>query len=68
MSAVFPFDEASARVFGQLKAVLQSSHNLIEDLDLQIASIALRNEATLVTHNTRHFRRITALTLDDWIS
>ncbi len=34
--------------------------------DLMIASIALANEATLVTHNVREFSRVTGLLIDDW--
>jgi tRNA(fMet)-specific endonuclease VapC len=34
--------------------------------DLQIAAIALANELTLVTHNTREFSRIQGIKLEDW--
>ena len=34
--------------------------------DLLIASIALANGLTLVTHNTREFGRIGGLSLEDW--
>ncbi len=64
---ILPFDEVSARNFGQLKASLQTSGILIEDLDLQIASIVLHHSGTLVTHNTKHFRRINGLALEDWL-
>jgi tRNA(fMet)-specific endonuclease VapC len=33
---------------------------------LQIAAIALANDLTLVTHNTREFARIDGLRLVDW--
>jgi tRNA(fMet)-specific endonuclease VapC len=64
---ILPFDEASARIFGLVKAQLQSAGHPIEDLDLQIASVALRYRAALVTHNQRHYRRVPALTLEDWM-
>jgi len=35
--------------------------------DLWIASHALATGATLVTHNTKEFRRITGLKLEDWV-
>ena len=34
--------------------------------DLQIAAIALANNLTLVTHNTREFRRVDGLQVEDW--
>jgi tRNA(fMet)-specific endonuclease VapC len=64
---VLPFDEPSARVFGLIKADLQRSSLLIEDLDLQIASVCLRHQATLVTHNTRHYQRVPQLVFEDWL-
>jgi len=64
---ILPFDEAAARRFGALKAVLEQAGNRLADLDLQIASIALANDLPLITHNTRHFTRIPSLQLDDWL-
>ncbi len=39
---------------------------MIGPYDLQIASIAIANGGTLVTHNTREFSRIPGLNLEDW--
>lgn len=61
------FDDASARIFGELKAKLEIAGNPIEDLDLQIASIALRHNVPLVTHNQKHFKRVPNLKLEDWL-
>ncbi len=65
---ILPFDEASARRFGQLKADLESKGEKLADLDLQIASIALENNLPLVTNNTDHFRRIEGLELENWLT
>jgi len=67
---VLPYDEWSARRFGQLKAQLEISGEVISDLDLQIASIALDQDVVLVTHNQKHFSRLTELAgliLEDWL-
>jgi len=64
---VLPFDEASARRFGNLKAELEARGEPLDDLDLEIASIALENNLTLVTNNTDHFKRIKGLELENWI-
>ena len=68
---ILPYDESSARRFGQLKAQLEMMGEVISDLDLQIASIALEQDAAFVTHNQKHFSRLTnlaGLVLEDWIA
>jgi len=68
---ILPYDEWSARRFGQLKAQLEQAGEIISDLDLQIASIALDHDAVLVTHNQKHFSRLTSmagLVLEDWLA
>ena len=58
-------DDAALR-FGQLRADLHRQGKPIGPYDLQIAAIALANDLTLVTHNTREFSRINGLRLIDW--
>ena len=60
------FSDAAALLFGQIRAHLQSKGNPIGPYDLQISAIALANDLTLVTHNTREFSRIDGLRLADW--
>jgi tRNA(fMet)-specific endonuclease VapC len=66
---VLPYDETAARHFGQLKAHMETAGEIIGDLDLQIASIAIANQAPLVTHNQRHFAWLEdeGLLLEDWL-
>ncbi len=61
-----PFDDASALIFGRLKAQLELTGEMIGIKDLQIAAIALANDMTLVTHNTGEFGRVTGLHIEDW--
>jgi tRNA(fMet)-specific endonuclease VapC len=74
---ILPYDEWSARRFGQIKAQLEQAGAVISDLDLQIASIVLAQETggqkppVLVTHNQKHFSRLTdvaGLNLEDWLT
>jgi tRNA(fMet)-specific endonuclease VapC len=60
------FDDHAALIFGNVRANLQRQGNPIGPYDLQIAAIALANDLTLVTHNTREFSRIDGLRLVDW--
>jgi tRNA(fMet)-specific endonuclease VapC len=64
---VLPFDEMAARRCGHLKAELDEQGEPLDDLDLQIASIALVYDLTLATNNTKHFKRVKDLKLENWI-
>ena len=61
-----PFGDESALLFGQIRASLASAGTPIGAYDLQIAAIALANNLTLVTHNTREFERVNGLQFEDW--
>ena len=68
---ILDYDEWSARRFGQLKAQLEHTGEMLSDLDLQIASISLDQNAALVTHNHKHFSRLISMAgiiLEDWLS
>lgn len=52
--------------FGELKAMLESKGNKIDEMDLLIASTALCHNMILVTNNTKHFGRIEGLRLENW--
>lgn len=58
---VIGLSEESMRVFGRVRATLRQQGNLIPDMDLLIASTALRHNLTLITRNLRHFERIDGL-------
>ncbi|MDP2992232.1 MAG: PIN domain nuclease, partial [Deltaproteobacteria bacterium] len=64
---VLSFDEKAADRFGQVKATLRKSGEIIEDFDILIASIAIVQNAVLVTNNTNHFERIPGLHLENWL-
>ena len=64
--ASLPFDSQAAKICGQIRVTLQAAGTPIGAYDLQIGAIALANNLTLVTHNTREFSRIPDLKLEDW--
>ncbi|MBM4424471.1 MAG: type II toxin-antitoxin system VapC family toxin [Chloroflexi bacterium] len=63
---ILGISEEVARVFGSIKADLRSQGELIEDFDILIASTAIAYRLTLVTNNTKHFERISNLSLENW--
>lgn len=61
-----PFNDAAADVYGRIRADLATQGMMIGPNDLLIASIAVANNVTLVTHNTREFSRVPGLQIEDW--
>lgn len=61
-----PFDDQAGFIHGRIRAQLASQGTLIGSYDLMIAAIALANNLTLVTHNTREFERVEGLAIEDW--
>jgi tRNA(fMet)-specific endonuclease VapC len=51
-----------------IRSQLETNGTSIGAYDLQIAAIALANNLTLVTHNTREFERVEGLQVEDWES
>jgi tRNA(fMet)-specific endonuclease VapC len=62
--AMHTFDRSAAEIHGDLRFRLR--HHPIGDRDLLIAAIALANDLTLVTNNTREFERVPELRVEDW--
>lgn len=60
---VLPYERSAARVFGRIRADLETRGAVLPDADLQIAAIALYHGLELVTGNIRHFERIPGLRL-----
>ncbi|MCW5210386.1 hypothetical protein VU03_01305, partial [Desulfobulbus sp. N3] len=62
-----PIPIKAAAVCGQLRAELEKKGQPLDLADLEIASIAMAGGFTLVTGNTRHFGRIEALRVENWL-
>jgi len=58
----------SLGVFARQKASLRKLGQLIDDFDLLIACCAISNDLILVTDNTKHFDRISAVKIQNWIT
>ena len=58
--------DAVSDSFGRIKAQLERRGARLEDFDLAIAAHAVAHDATLVSADTDHMRRIDNLTLEDW--
>ena len=63
---IVDFDATAAGVYGLVRAALERKGRPIGPLDTLIAAHALAIESVLVTNNTREFRRVSGLSIEDW--
>ena len=61
LSDIFSLDFEIAKTFGRIKTTLQSIGQVIDDLDILIATTALTRDKILITLNIKHFSRIPGL-------
>ena len=63
---IVQFDMSAANKYGDIRADLERSGQIIGGNDLFIAAHALSLEATLVTNNVKEFCRVSGLHLENW--
>jgi tRNA(fMet)-specific endonuclease VapC len=62
-----PFDAEATERYGELRALLERRGAPIGPLDTLIAAHALSLRWVLATNNTKEFRRVPGLKVEDWI-
>jgi len=65
--SVFTIDEQVVEIAAKIYASLRKKGVTIGDADILIAAIVIKNNGTLVTNNTKHFRIIDQLKVQNWI-
>jgi tRNA(fMet)-specific endonuclease VapC len=63
---VVPFNEIVAGHFGTIASTLAAEGMPIGEFDVMIAATALAAQATLVTNNVQHFKRVRGLRVENW--
>jgi len=64
----FDFDEAAASAAAKVRAALERKGQVIGPYDALLAGHALELGRTMVTLNTREFKRVPGLKVEDWVS
>ena len=59
-----PYDVATAKEFGKIRANLEERGTILSDADIQIAATAIYHDLELVSGNLRHFARIANLKIN----
>jgi len=63
---IVQFDMAAAEKYGDIRADLERTGQIIGGNDLLIAAHALSLGATLITNNMKEFTRVSGLRLENW--
>ena len=63
---IVPMTDRFARISAELYSSLRQTGQIIDDIDLLIAGIAIENDMTLITNNENHFGRIPGLRIENW--
>lgn len=58
LDKIYGLDKRTSKIFGKLRSDLKKKGQIIEDMDILIASTCLANNLTLITLNIKHFNRI----------
>ena len=63
---IIPFELNHSKIYGEIRSDLQKKGEIINELDIFIATIAIEKDLPIITRNTKHFKRIMRLTVDTW--
>ncbi len=64
---VLDFPASAAPIFGKVRTYLQRAGTPIGNCDLLLAAHALFLNVTMITNNTREFKRVPDLKVENWI-
>ena len=63
---VIPLTEKSCRISAELYTTLRQKGEMLDDIDILIAGVAIENEMVIATNNEKHFQRIPGLNVENW--
>lgn len=64
---ILEYDIKASAAYGKIRADLEKRGQIIGGLDMMIAAHALSCNMTLVTNNTKEFKRVKELRIDNWV-
>lgn len=67
IDAVLAWDQVAVEMTAKIKKLLSDQGNLIGNNDTMIAGHAISTNCILVSNNTKEFKRVPNLILEDWV-
>jgi len=65
---ILTYDEEASREYGKIRSHLEKKGQVIGPLDMLIAAHAMSNKLTIITNNTKEFKRIKSLKVENWVN
>ncbi|WP_169976163.1 MULTISPECIES: type II toxin-antitoxin system VapC family toxin [unclassified Campylobacter] len=63
---IVDFNYESAKIYAKVRKQAKDKNRKVGEIDMQIASIAIANNLTLVTNNEKDFNYIDFITIENW--
>lgn len=63
---IYPFEIIDGKIYGEIRASLKRKGELINELDIFIASIAIEKDITLITRNIKHYEKVHKVQVETW--
>jgi tRNA(fMet)-specific endonuclease VapC len=64
---ILNYDENASKEYGKLRTRLEKKGQLIGPLDMLIAAHALSLKLIIITNNSKEFKRINSLQVENWV-
>lgn len=64
---ILAYDQKASKLYGEIRAQLEKSGDVIVPLDLLIAAHALSLNLVLITNNEKEFNRVKSLKVENWV-
>ena len=64
---ILDYDYSASDEYGKIRAYLERKGTVIGAMDMQIAGHSLANDMIVVTNNTKEFKRVEGLVLENWV-
>jgi tRNA(fMet)-specific endonuclease VapC len=63
---ILAYDESASSDYGKVRSQLEKKGQVIGPLDMLIAAHAISKKLTIITNNTKEFKRIRLLKVENW--
>lgn len=64
---ILEYNETDSKSYGKVRSELEKKGQIIGSMDLLIAAHALSRNLKLVTNNTKEFKRVAGLSVENWV-
>ena len=64
---ILAYDESASREYGKIRSQLEKKGQIIGPLDMLIAAHAISKRLTIITNNTKEFKRVKLLKIENWV-